>query len=32
MGSSKPAIAVLPFRNLTDDSGQQYFSDGIPKS
>jgi TolB-like protein len=27
--ASKPAIAVLPFRNLSDDPDQQYFSDGI---
>ena len=26
---SKPSIAVLPFRNMSDDSAQQYFSDGI---
>jgi TolB-like protein/cytochrome c-type biogenesis protein CcmH/NrfG len=24
-----PAIAVLPFTNMTGDSGQEYFSDGI---
>ena len=27
--ASKPAVAVLPFSNLSDDPGQQYFSDGI---
>src|SRR5262249_35200723 len=27
--SVKPAIAVLPFRNLSGDPDQQYFSDGI---
>jgi adenylate cyclase len=27
--SDKPVIAVLPFRNLSDDAGQDYFSDGI---
>ncbi len=26
---SKPAIAVLPFSNLTNDEEQEYFSDGI---
>ena len=25
----KPSIAVLPFANLSDDSAQDYFSDGI---
>jgi TolB-like protein len=28
-GRSKPSIAVLPFRNLSGDLEQQYFSDGI---
>jgi adenylate cyclase len=27
--SDKPSIAVLPFTNLSGDSSQQYFSDGI---
>jgi TolB-like protein/Flp pilus assembly protein TadD len=27
--SSKLSIAVLPFRNLSDDAAQRYFSDGI---
>jgi TolB-like protein/Tfp pilus assembly protein PilF len=27
--SQRPAIAVLPFSNLSDDMAQQYFSDGI---
>ena len=27
--SSKLSIAVLPFRNLSDDTAQRYFSDGI---
>jgi adenylate cyclase len=26
---ARPAVAVLPFANLSGDSGQQYFSDGI---
>jgi TolB-like protein/Tfp pilus assembly protein PilF len=25
----KPSIAILPFKNLSDDAEQQYFSDGI---
>jgi TolB-like protein/pimeloyl-ACP methyl ester carboxylesterase len=27
--SSKPTLAVLPFRNISDDAGQDYFADGV---
>src|SRR5262249_47240413 len=29
VGSAKPAIAVLPFQNLSDDSEQEDFADGM---
>ena len=27
--SSRPTLAVLPFRNISDDAGQDYFADGV---
>jgi len=27
--SGKPTLAVLPFRNISDDVGQDYFADGV---
>lgn len=29
LADSRPVVAVLPFSNLSDDSKQEYFSDGI---
>jgi serine/threonine protein kinase/tetratricopeptide (TPR) repeat protein len=31
-GSSSAAVAVLPLRNLADDVGQDYFSDGLTEA
>jgi hypothetical protein len=27
-----PSIAVLPFKNLSEDAGQDFFSAGLPKT
>jgi len=27
--ASRPSVAVLPFKNLSGDAGQDFFSDGI---